>query len=136
MANNIQVQLDLLLKGNKEVASSLKSLEGNAGSLKRAFETAAGVFAGSAALGAVKSFASTLSSTISQSIELAKQQEDAVNRLNVALAQSGSFSRAVSKDFQSFASSLQQASIVGDEVILNQLALAKSFEQQMIKQNK
>lgn len=54
-------------------------------------------------------------------------QENAIERLNAAMRINGDFSQQASKDLQEFATQLQGTSIVGDEVILNQLALAKSF---------
>ena len=55
------------------------------------------------------------------------QQEAAVNRLNQAMVNNGDFTRAASKDMQEFASSLQEASVHGDEMLLNMMSLAKSF---------
>ena len=57
----------------------------------------------------------------------ASVQEDAINQLNTALRLTGDFTAEASKDMQAFASELQQNSKLGDEVILSQLALAKSF---------
>lgn len=65
--------------------------------------------------------------TLFKGISAAITQEDAVNRLAGALKSSGDFSQAALKDFQSYASGLQQITKVGDETALNQLALAKSF---------
>jgi len=62
-----------------------------------------------------------------KSINAAQVQEDAVNRLNVALQSAGDFSQQASIELQKYASELQSATRFGDELILNQLALAKSF---------
>ena len=62
-----------------------------------------------------------------KSINAAQVQEDAVNRLNVALQSAGDFSQQASIELQKYASELQNATRFGDELILNQLALAKSF---------
>lgn len=62
-----------------------------------------------------------------QSIRAAQEQEDAINNLNNALRTSGDFSIAASNSFQSLASELQSITRFGDEAILNQIALAKSF---------
>lgn len=61
------------------------------------------------------------------SIAAAQKQEDAINKLNSALRRTGEFTRELSEDFQAFASALQSQSTVGDEVILQQLAYAKSL---------
>ena len=62
-----------------------------------------------------------------KSIGLAREQEDAVNRLNGALRASGDFSTDASTELQNYASELQKVSTIGDEVALGQLALAKGF---------
>ncbi len=54
-------------------------------------------------------------------------QEEAVTRLNASLRASGQFSDAASKSLQNFASQMQATTIFGDEVILNQIALAQAF---------
>lgn len=63
----------------------------------------------------------------SASIAAANQQEDAINQLNSALRRTGEFTKQASEEFQAFASALQSQSTVGDEVILQQLAYAKSL---------
>ena len=60
-------------------------------------------------------------------IEAANKQESAINSLNASLARIGQFSRATSLDLQNFASALQKTSVFGDEVVLEQLALAQSL---------
>ena len=62
-----------------------------------------------------------------KSIQAAQVQEDAINSLNSALQAAGSFSQEASNSMQRFASELQSVTRFGDEAILNQLAIAKSF---------
>lgn len=62
-----------------------------------------------------------------KSIQLANQQEDAIKRLNTSLQVAGDFSQKASQDIQDFAAELQTVTRFGDEAILNQVALAKSF---------
>jgi hypothetical protein len=57
----------------------------------------------------------------------ASEQQNAVNSLNTSLATAGTFSQEASKNFQDLASSLQANSVFGDEVILQQAALARNF---------
>lgn len=57
----------------------------------------------------------------------ASQQQDAVNALNVSLASAGTFSEEASQSFQKLASELQAQSRFGDEVILQQAALARNY---------
>lgn len=68
-----------------------------------------------------------ISRAFSASIDAAKKQEDAINQLNSALKRTGDFSKSTSEDLQSFASALQRQSIIGDEVIIQQIAYAKSL---------
>ena len=68
-----------------------------------------------------------LSSAFTTVTSAAIAQEDAVNDLNAALKRTGGFSEGASKDLQRFASALQGQSIIGDEVILKQIAYAKSL---------
>ena len=84
--------------------------------LRKSFSGLAGIVAG---IG--------LARTLTEGIRLAGIQEDAVNRLNTALKVSGDFTKQQSLELQVFASELQKVTRFGDEVILNQLALAKSF---------
>ena len=59
--------------------------------------------------------------------EAAAQQEEAVNALNVSLQTAGTFSQEASESFQELATQLQANSRFGDEVILQQAALARNF---------
>lgn len=54
-------------------------------------------------------------------------QEEAVTRLNASLRASGEFTEEASRSLQEFASQMQATTIFGDEVILNQIALAQAF---------
>ena len=81
------------------------------------------LLAGVAAVGAA--LATALASK--EVIQAASIQRDAINALEQSLRSAGSFSRQASKDFQDFASSLQTVSVTGDEVILQQLAIARNF---------
>lgn len=68
-----------------------------------------------------------LGKTISSLTSAASRQQDAINNLNTALRTSGEFSKEASKDFQDYASSIQDVTKFGDEAVLEQLALAKAF---------
>lgn len=59
--------------------------------------------------------------------QAASQQQDAVNALNVSLATAGTFSDQASESFQRLAAQLQSQSRFGDEVILQQAALARNY---------
>lgn len=66
-------------------------------------------------------------SMIKRSVAAAKVQEDAVNKLNNALALSGKYSAQASKDMQDLASSIQSQTRYGDEAILQNAALIQSL---------
>jgi hypothetical protein len=83
--------------------------------------------AAGAAFSALGKAAGALVGVFEDGIEAAQRQQDAINKLNTALALAGDFSDDASQSLQEYASALQEASVVGDEVILEQLALAKSF---------
>ena len=136
MAEKIIVQIDLE-KGDVSGASSALEKSGRdagkkaAVSFSREFDT--GISSG------LKSLASTAFKVTSaigamatayagfKAIDAAKVQEDAINKLNNSLKTAGDFSEEASKSMQLFASDLQAVTRFGDETILGQLALAKSF---------
>lgn len=60
-------------------------------------------------------------------IASASESEAAVNALNVSLKLSGDFTQGASDAFQEFADQLQRTTTFTDEAILNNVALAKSF---------
>lgn len=60
-------------------------------------------------------------------VRAAQQQQEAINNLNAALQSAGTFSEAASRDIQDFASAIQAATTVGDELVLEGVALAQSF---------
>lgn len=95
------------------------------GSLKSGFDSvrkaANEVALGAAAVGAAVFAAGA------KAISAFKTQEESVNRLNQALINTGDFTAEASKDMQAFSAELQKNSTFGDEIINNQLALAKSF---------
>lgn len=136
MADSIIIQLDLETGDtrstfNKIEQDALRSGKKSGSSFGKNFsksfeKTASDILKTTAKItAAVGSIASAL--TFRSSIIAAQQQEDAINRLNTSLQLSGSFSEQASRDLQDYASSLQQVTRFGDEVVLNQLALAKSF---------
>jgi len=101
-------------------------LDQGADSLGEKFKNLASTVADIAKV-AVAAGAAIAGGVTAKSIQLASEQEDAVNRLTTALITAGDFSSEALKDFEAFASGLQKISRFGDEAILNQLALAKSF---------
>lgn len=136
MAEKITIQLDLEKGDVKSATTSLekagkKSGEKAAKLFSKEFDS--GITSSLASIGSIAAKATALVGGLAtalvgfKSIDAAQTQEDAVNNLNNALRTSQSFSEEASKSFQEFASQLQTVTRFGDEAILNQIALAKSF---------
>ena len=106
-------------------ASGQKAGSGLSGGIGNALQVGAGVLGASILTGAFRS----LTGSLRDSISAANRQEDAVNSLNIALKSSGRFTELASKDFQQFASSIQNVSTFGDELILENAALIQSLGQ-------
>ena len=142
MAQKITIELDLEkgeVKGAVEAIEEAAEQAGESAAKKFAksfdkFNKKAGgsiasiAGAGAKATAAVAGLGAALATAIGiKGVQAAQVQEDAINRLNTALQLSGDFSDQASKDLQAYASELQNATRFGDELVLNQLALAKSF---------
>ena len=134
MVDKVSIELTVeerdAIKALARLSKGLKKTQDETDKTSRAFDTFKGAIS---AIGVSKGLAvlnqqfKNFLGTLNESIELAKVQEDAVNSLNIALAQSGKFSAQASKDFQEYASSLQEASKFGDEVIIQNAALIQSL---------
>lgn len=115
--NNLEKNID---RFSKNAASGIKRTD-------VAVASFAANLASQAVLGGIRLVANTVSSLFSSAIGAANQQEDALNRLKNALITTGDFSKQAFNDFQNFASEIQRVTKFGDELVLSQLALAKSF---------
>ncbi len=62
-------------------------------------------------------------------VKAAEEQENAINSLNIALAQTGKYSEDTSKEIQDYAAELQKTTGVADDVILKNAALIQSLAQ-------
>jgi hypothetical protein len=119
-----------LLKGRNDLGKALDQNSKKASNLQDVLKTAAGVFTGAIAVKGFDLLTSAVGSAIGslkESIELSAIQEKAVNNLNASLARAGNLFEGVSEELQNYASSLQQASTFGDEVILDNIALLQSL---------
>lgn len=114
-----QLEIELLLQ-DKQALSRLKSafadikIQGDRAesSMSSSFLKTA------AAIGAVVVAARGISQFFSSAIKEASQQEDAINRLNVALQNQGTFSQEVSNQYQQMATELQSSTRFADDAIL------------------
>lgn len=114
---------------------ALKSFSGSSGEsmgfFAKAAETALGVFEGEALLEGVKKLGELLKEvfvdTAVESVAAAEKQQDAVTRLNVALAGAGNYSKEASEGLQEFAHSIQQATKYSEEDVLASAGLIESL---------
>jgi hypothetical protein len=122
--NTISLSIDLQVKKaikaveefHKDTAKSLEGVTNSFNVMK------------AVALGAVTVFASgALLKGISSITDAAAESDAATVKLNQALSLSGEYSQKASDDMLDFASSLQEVTTYGDDAIVEQLALAKSF---------
>lgn len=97
--------------------------------LKQAAATALGFIGGEAILGAFKKATEAAVEFFKAGIDEASKQEDAINKLNQSLAQSGKYSKAASQDLQDFASSMQQTTKYSDDAVLGVSSLIESLGQ-------
>lgn len=134
MASDVLVNLifDVQNKAANAVKAFDKSIDGlkkNAEEMGRQFNDNFGIIKRGAQLtaGAMAALGVAVSAVAVKSVQAATVQEDAVNRLNSALKSTGDFTRDASLDLQRFAAEIEKVTIFGDELILNQLALAKAY---------
>jgi hypothetical protein len=124
---NAKVEID---KVEKELGQLQKTVKSTGQTFKNVFETAAGVAIGQGLVGAFKLAgrgARELFNVFQDGVAAAQVQEDAIQKLNTALAQSGQFSVEASESLQEYASALQATTKFGDEAILNAQALLQSL---------
>lgn len=111
--SDLQRSLDAFAKDTtkktKEVEKSFVSLETVVGTLAATFA------------------AFKLAGFLKDSIQAASEQEDAINKLNIALANSGQFTEEASKDFQEFAAAIQETTKFSDDAIIQNAALIESL---------
>ena len=138
MANEVSIEITVeekqalraLTKLSRGVDTTTDKASKGAKKMDMAFASFAGNLAAGVALkafGAMTDGIKALVSTIGTVTDAAAIQEDAIQKLNTSLVLSGSFSEAASKEMQDYASSLQQATRFGDELILENMALIQSL---------
>jgi len=133
VANSISIELELDDSGAIKKINGLEQTAKKAGKkaadniedpIDRAFSNINKSVKGTTAI-----FAGLGAATLvfARSIQAAQIQEQAVSRLNQQLSITGELSKSSSQDLQDYAASLQKISEFGDELIIEQIALAKSF---------
>lgn len=113
----IRIPIDELKKAlgeaEKATEKSVSGMEESFNKLKGAIAAAIAVFAGAKFLDVA--------------IKAAGEADQAVQRLNVALATTGEFSKQASQDIQDYATELEDLTGISDEAVLGAFSLAKSF---------
>lgn len=105
-------------RGTNEAVSSAKKMEGSFLDVQSAMK----------GMLAMASFGAVVAG-VKKAMEAQAAQEKAVNSLNIALANQGRYSDALSKSLQGYASSLQDVSRFGDEATMESMAMLASFGQ-------
>lgn len=136
--DRITIGIDIEGKADVEIKRLEKSISSFAtegqkslGKFQGAFNSFIGNLGANIVTGAfnkVTSAASGLFRTlVVDGVRAAQEQESAVNDLNAALQTAGTFSVEASQDIQEFANTLQATTTIGDEAVLQGVALAQSF---------
>ena len=127
MAEKLEFDLKV---GVNELSKALNDATTGSKKLGDTISVALGAFGGGLALKGFNALSNAIGSStefIKESIAASAEQEAALNRLSQSLRATGEFSQQAVEDFSQFASELQRTSVFGDEVVVGQLAIAKSL---------
>lgn len=111
----------------KSLADMSKQSGGAFKFLRDAAATAAGFLASQAVLGAIRTTTAAMRDFFVDGIAEATAKEDAIQRLNSALAASGKYTKEASAEMVAYANSLEGATRFGDDLILQASALIQSL---------
>jgi hypothetical protein len=127
MAEKLEFDLKV---GSNELQKAISDATTGSKKLGDTISTALGTFGGSLALkafGALGTAINNATGFIEDSVKAAAEQESAFNKLAQSLRITGEYSQQAINDFAAFASQLQKTSVFGDEVVISQIAIAKSL---------
>jgi hypothetical protein len=127
MAEKLEFDLKV---GVNDLTKALSDATNSSKKLGDTISVALGAFGGGLALKGFNALSNAIGSStdfLKESIKASAEQEAALNRLAQSLRSTGSFSQQAVEDFSQFASELQKTSVFGDEVVIGQLAIAKSL---------
>jgi hypothetical protein len=127
MAEKLEFELTV---GSNELQKAISDATTGSKKLGDTISVALGTLGGNLATKGFELLGRAVSNTsdfLLESIDAAAEQEDAFNRLSQALRATGEFSEEAVQSFSSFASELQKSSVFGDEVVIGQIAIAKSL---------
>lgn len=100
----------------RDVSKAQNSMNGFAKTARNAFRTLAGLYV-----------ASGLKNALVDTAKAYMVQENAINKLAVAMKNQGDYSKAAITDLQNFASQMQKITTVGDEVTISMLGNLKTY---------
>ena len=135
MSNEVQVTLTV---EEREAIKSIGKLQKSVDEFAKKSESAikktdlavasfVGNLAGNLVGGAIQKIGSSISSFFGGAIKASLDAESALNKLAAALKASGSFSQAALRDFDAFAKVIETTTKFDGDLVLSQLAVAKSF---------
>lgn len=107
--------------------AGLKSFENASTRAADVFKGVLGAKAVEAVVQAAGKALSAFAGFFGDGIESAKKQEDALKNLEIQLGLSGEASQATLDDFSKFADEMESSTLIADDLVLKQAALAKSF---------
>lgn len=131
----IQVKTVAELKALKDATSELTKIQKQADNTNKSInKSLGGIVSGfkglTASLGPLFVAFQAIKGTVNlfgDSIAEASEAQKALNSLTLTLESTGEATASVIKDFQSFASEMQQTTRFGDDLIIQQITLAKNF---------
>lgn len=112
-------------KVEKEITNTVKSINSQLSTIK--FASLISGF--SSIINIASSAKAALSGAFESSIKAATEQEDSIQRLNIALKINGSFTEEASKGFIQLSEEIENSSRFTDEAVLSQIAFLRSTTQ-------
>ncbi len=125
-----QVSLDILANVEKAVADIQKfrqSTEKELDKLNKTTKLIAFAELGKIAVDVGSKIKDAIGGALKDVVAAASESEDAVQQLSVQMRLAGDFTKAAEEQFKSFASTLQNQTGIDDDLILKNIALAKSY---------
>jgi hypothetical protein len=127
MAENIEFRLKVI---EDKLGVVLEQNEKKAKSLGSALNVALGTFASAAAIGGIKLVTDgfrNLSNFVGDSVKAASESQDALNRLSIALSQTGILTEENVQSFQDFAAEIQRTTAIEDDAVISTAAYIQAL---------
>lgn len=129
--SDINFKLDLAIDDFKKAAQQAtqatkelsKDFQKNTGNMSQSWN----VFAGSISADVFKKALNAVVGIFGTAISEAAKAEESVNNLNIALRQSGNYSKQTSQELQDFASELQKITIYSDDTVMGVISTLEAL---------